>query len=185
MDDIGRSPFEEEIGGTKYKFAPLDFEDWALLEQRLRSKIVALARDALPDTQSERDRRLLVDRAYCEAAKVSLSLGPQPALELAPSIVDKLPDDDRRELLELLGRASAIVDEAWNRTQTLMSAPDILVYMLWLSLRHEQPKLVLADATRLVEKMQDSRFVVDALMRASRGGADDTAAPTSKKNGEP
>lgn len=65
---------EVEINGESYELKPLHFRGWGRVLQKKRDQLIQAGREACADPAlKERDKVLVLDRAYHAAAKVDLN----------------------------------------------------------------------------------------------------------------
>ncbi|KKN74296.1 hypothetical protein LCGC14_0392350 [marine sediment metagenome] len=148
----------------QYELSPLSLSDIGRLDERIKSKVVALGKEMIKDqTLSQADKSLIMDRAFKVATSISM-FGVREGNEEADLEMTRMLND-----------------------------PGMMTYILWLSLKTKHPKLspedvdgmfTIKDKQRLMEAVVDV-FTVSGFTVEDVDDADLNPKPKGSAVGKP
>lgn len=169
LPEATAAALQQKIGGKTVGFAPLDIDAWGELNQFGRALILDLGRRVMQQTRI-----------------------PEP---LNGDATDEAVTARDAEIVVAREERDYIWDKAFDRAEAftlaspsfekVLSSPDVLPTVVWLSMRIRNPAATLADAVAVCNEVDDATQLMKDIMRISQGkskgkGGSETENPPKK-----
>lgn len=131
-------PVREYFAGQDWELSPLTLGDIGRITEFIRSKVISLAKDTIKDDSSlDRETKILIlDRAYEAAERIDLFGGGKKSPEPEPKKAKAKKGKKKTKKKAKAKKKAEPEVESDDQMTRLLNRPDIMGFIIWLSLKH-------------------------------------------------